>query len=106
MPACGVSSVAEDEREECGEGKVDEVRRLDQTDGQEELAGQLALRLGLPGDAADQSVTGDAVTDARADRAAAERQPAADETAGGRNRLGDVLCCHCSSLPFEDGVGQ
>src|SRR3954453_8585340 len=76
MPACGVSSLAEDEREQRGEGQVDEVRRLDQTDRQEELAGQLTLRLGLPSDAADQSVTGDAVTDARADRAAAGRQPA------------------------------
>src|SRR4051794_26217243 len=42
-----VSSLAEDEREQRGERQVDEVRRLDQADGEEELAGELALRLGL-----------------------------------------------------------
>src|SRR3954470_18118124 len=105
MPACALSSLAKHEREQCRERQVDEVRRLDQADRQEELTGELALCLGLPGDAADERVTGDAVTDAGADRAAAERQPAADESARGRDRLGDVLCCHGASLPFEDGCG-
>src|SRR4051794_34879111 len=94
MPACGVSSLAEDEREQRGEGEVDEVRRLDQADGQEELTGELTLRLGLPSDPADQRVTGDAVTDAGTDRAAAEGQSAADEAARRGDGLGRVLCCH------------
>jgi hypothetical protein len=39
------------------------------------------LCLGLPGDAGDQRVTGDTVTDTGADRAACHDQPAADEGA-------------------------
>src|SRR4051794_33095246 len=104
LRAYAFSSLAEDEGEQRRERQVDEVRRLDQTDGQEELTGELALGLGLPRDAADEGVTGDAVTDARTDRTAAERQPTADETAGGGDCLRHVLCCHFSSLPFEDVV--
>src|SRR5438046_2911078 len=103
MPACGVSSLAEHEREQRREGQVDEVGRLDQADRQEELTGELALRLRLPRDAADERVTGDAVTDAGTDGAAAQREPAADEPTGCGDCLGDVFCCHGSSLPFEDG---
>src|SRR5438477_1096720 len=58
-----LSSLAEHEDEQRREGEVDEVRGLDEAAGQEELTGQLALRLGLPGVAADRRVTGDAVTD-------------------------------------------
>src|SRR3954447_8344285 len=103
MPACALSSLAKHEREQCRERQVDEVRRLDQADGQEELTGELALCLGLPRDSADERVTGDAVTDAGTDGAAAEPQPAADEAAGCGDGLGHVFCCHVSSLPFEDG---
>src|SRR3954453_10797965 len=101
--ASGVSSLAEDEGEQRGEGEVDEVGRLDQADGQEELTLQLSPRLGLPGDAADQRVTGDAVTDTGTDRAAAESQPAADETATGGAGLRHVLCCHVRLSPSRTG---
>src|SRR5262249_791507 len=86
------------------EREVDEVRRLHQADCQEELTRQLALRLRLPRDAADERVTGDAVTDTGADGAATESEPTADQAASGGYCLGDVFCCHCPSLPFEAGV--
>ena len=63
------------------ERQVDEVRGLDQTDRDEERSEQSALSLGLPGDAGDQRVTGDTVTDAGADSAAGHDQPTADESA-------------------------
>src|SRR3954447_21666139 len=103
LHASGVSSLAENEGEQRGEGEADEVRRLDQADGQEELTGELALSLGLPGDAADQRVTGDAVTDTGTDGAAAERQPAADEAARGGDGLRHVLCCHVRLSPSRTG---
>src|SRR5947209_449448 len=99
-----VSSLAEDEGEQRRERQVDEVRRLDQADGQEELTGELALGFGLARDAADQGVTGDAVTDAGADGTATESEPTADEAASCGDCLRHVLCCHCASLPFEDVV--
>src|SRR4051794_24306130 len=104
LRACAVSSLAEDEGEQRRERQVDEVRRLDQADGQEELTGELALRLGLAGDTADEGVTGDAVTDTGADGAATESEPTADEAASGGDCLRHVLCCHGASLPFEDVV--
>src|SRR3954452_6692806 len=77
IPVTGirVSSLAEDEGEQRRERQVDEVRRLDQADGQGELTGELALGFGLAGDTADQRVTRDAVTDTGADGTATEGEP-------------------------------
>src|ERR1044072_8579869 len=95
------SSLTEDEREQRGERQVDEVGRLDQTDGQEELTGQLALGLGLAGDSADERVTGDTVTDTGADGAAAQSEATADQTAGGLDGAGVISCGHVLVSPSD-----
>ena len=57
----------------------------------------LALRLRLAGDAADQRVTGEAVTDGRADGAAAERKSTGDQRARGLDRGYEFwVCSHIS----------
>src|SRR5581483_11703208 len=90
--------VGEDEYEEHREGEVDEVHRLDETDGEEEQGLETALGLRLPGDALDQRATGQAVTDGRADGATAEREATADETAGELDCLLRAVS-HDSSIP-------
>ena len=77
-----LGSLAEDEDEQRHEGQVDEEHRLDQTDRQEEDRLQATLGLGLAGHALDVGRTGQAVTDAGADRATGEGQATADERAG------------------------
>src|SRR5262249_17841722 len=70
------------EDEQRHEGQVDEVGRLNQTNRDEERCEQPALRLGLPGDTRNQSVTRNTVTDTGADRAATHDQSTADESTG------------------------
>src|SRR5258705_12174225 len=70
------------EHEQRHKRQVDEVCRLNQTDRDEERGEESALRLRLPGDAGDQRVTRDAVTDTGADCTAGHDQSTADERAG------------------------
>ena len=66
-PCRRITPTRRGEDEQRHERQVDEVRGLHQTDGDEERSEQAALRLRLPGDAGDQCVTGDTVTDTGAD---------------------------------------
>src|SRR5664279_5399535 len=65
--------LCKDEDEEHRERQVDEVRRFDQADGEEEQGLQLTLRFGLAGYALDQRATGKTVTNGCADCATTER---------------------------------
>src|SRR5206468_6347375 len=98
------SALGENENEQHREGEVDEVHRLDQAHRQEEQRLQPALRLGLPCDAGDELTTGKPVTDGGADRATAEGQAAADETAGQLDCL-DLRVSHFL-LNSRYGVGS
>src|ERR1700750_2610272 len=92
--------LGEDEDEQHGEGQVDEVHRLDQTDRQEEQRPQATFCLGLAGQAGDQRATGETVTDRRANRRSTEGHPATDEGAGELDGL-RVYCSHFfSSIPL------
>ena len=71
--------VDEDDHEQ----QVDEVHRLSQTNGQEEVRTSLVLDLGLTGDRRDGRATGQTVTDGRADGTATQGQATADEGASG-----------------------
>ena len=86
----------EDVDEHDHEQQVDEVHRLDQTDGQEEVLTGLVLDLGLTGDRRDGLATGQTVTDRRTDGAATEGESATDECTRDADRtLRSVL------LPFS-----
>src|SRR5664280_2119484 len=76
------------------EQQVDEVHRLAQSDGQEEVRSRLGLNLGLTGDRRDCLAPGQAVTDRRADGAATNGDAATDESTRNADRTCDCLCCH------------
>src|SRR6266568_2077221 len=61
------------------EGKIDEVHRLDEADDREQPGDHPALGLRLAGDAADEGVAGQAVTDGGANGAQPEGEAEADE---------------------------
>jgi hypothetical protein len=85
-------ALGEDVDEHDHEQQVDEVHRLDQSDGQEEVRAGLVLDLGLTRDRRDGLATGQAVTDRRTDGAATEGDAAADECTRDADRTCDCLC--------------
>src|SRR5580692_7008328 len=95
---CELLDLCEYVHEHDHEQQVDEVHRLDQSDGQEEVRSGLGLDLGLTRDRRDGLATGQAVTDRRADGTTAEGESAADECSRDADRTCDCLSCHCLFL--------
>ena len=71
------------------------------------ILSQPGLDLGLASDGLDGRAAGEAVTDGRADGAAAEGEPTADERAGDADRRVEIgICCHGVSSGSSIGVGS
>jgi hypothetical protein len=85
------------------EQKVDEVHRLDQTNGQEEVLTRFVLDLGLTRNGGNGLATGQAVTNRCPDCAATEGETAADKGTRNAHCAGDVIGINCCHFPIPPG---